>query len=305
METKLVKESIMVTVTAGNQLHIRRIYKADSSRNEVAVLIHGDTENGHIFYSESGRGLACELARRGYDVYVPDLRGKGKSWPSLGPRSTYGYHEAINEDLPAVLKRVASRTHGKPQTWISHSAGGVLLMSCYARHANELPTPKQIVHFGTRRYVSSESFRKRLLIDFLWKKVCRYLVSSSGYLPARSLRLGPANETANSYYNNIAWSESVEWLDPVDDYDYSQAIRLCNVPRSLYFCSEKDTAFGAPEDVRLFMRELGQHDGRMVILSRTGGSMHDYDHVSMLLHPDAKDDHFLTLFDWMNECLGR
>jgi predicted alpha/beta hydrolase len=301
MDRKLVKDSIMVTVTAGSQLHIRHIYPADNNCDEVVVMIHGDVENGYIFYSENNQGLACLLAKQGYDVYVADLRGKGKSWPALGPKSKFGYHEAINEDLLAILKRVNKKSPNKTQTWISHSMGGVLLMSCFARYADQLVAPKQIVHFGTRRCVRSNSLRKRVLIDFLWKKICKYLVSGNGYLPARSLRLGPADETEASYYNNINWTTSADWLDPVDCYDYGQAILTRKVPRSLYFSAEKDTAFGAPEDVRQFMRELGQHDGRMIVLGRSGGNTHDYNHVSMLLHPDAVDDHFPQLLSWLQE----
>ncbi len=58
-------------------------------------MLHGAVENGKIFYSDSGRGLAPFLARRGFDVYVGDLRGRGESRPHISRSSRYGQTEAI------------------------------------------------------------------------------------------------------------------------------------------------------------------------------------------------------------------
>ena len=71
--------------------------------------------------------------------------------------------------------------------------------------------------------------------------------------------------------------------------------------RSLYFASATDRAFGSPDDVRDFMHELGRHDGRMLVLGRAGGNLHDYSHTGMLLHPDAETDHFPQLLAWLRE----
>ena len=62
-----------------HQLHIRRI-AVQQGGTPVLMLHVGTIENGKIFYTESGKGLACYLAEQGFDVFVADFRGKGKSF---------------------------------------------------------------------------------------------------------------------------------------------------------------------------------------------------------------------------------
>ena len=56
-----------------------------------------------IFYTEKGKGLGCYLAEQGFDVYVLDLRGRGKSTPLINAESDYGQHEAITHDIPLLI----------------------------------------------------------------------------------------------------------------------------------------------------------------------------------------------------------
>ena len=49
------------------------------------------------------------------------------------------------------------------------------------------------------------------------------------------------------------------------------------------------------------MHELGHHDGRMLVLGRDEGNLRDYSHTGMLTHPEAEQDHFPQLLDWMRE----
>ena len=37
---------------------------------------------------------------------VPDLRGKGKSWPAINQNSDFGFHEIVTEDIPALAATV-------------------------------------------------------------------------------------------------------------------------------------------------------------------------------------------------------
>ena len=53
------------------------------------LMIHGIVEDGRIFYHNSGKGLGSFLAKHGYDVYVADLRGIGKSTPKIHRNSEH------------------------------------------------------------------------------------------------------------------------------------------------------------------------------------------------------------------------
>jgi predicted alpha/beta hydrolase len=265
------------------------------------LLLHGAAEDGHIFYSHSGRGLACYLAREGYDVFVPDLRGKGKSWPAINQHSDFGFHEIVTEDLPALAAAVTRESGGREQTWITHSVGGPLAAAAIVRAGVEALGVRQLVHFAARRQLSVQGWRRRLLVDLLWNRIGGIAVAFEGYLPANRLGLGTTRESARCFADGLAWSRSEQWLDPEDDYDYGEAMRRHAWLRSLYFASSTDRAFGAPEDVRDFMHELGRHDGRLLVLGRDQGNMHDYSHTGMLLHPNAELDHFPALLAWLRE----
>jgi len=295
----------MVPVTGKVQLHLRRLWcevegKAKGS-GEPVLMIHGAAEDGHIFYSHDGRGLACYLARNGYEVFVADLRGKGKSWPAINQHSDFGFHELLSEDLPALAQTVSRLCGGREQTWVTHSLGGALAAACLARGSAEELGVRQLIHFAARRQVRARGWRRRLLVNVLWDRIGSIAVSFQGYLPAQALGLGTARESRRCFHDSVNWSSREQWIDSEDGFDYSAALSRRGWIRSLYFASVADRAFGSAEDVRDFMHELGRHDGRLMVLGRASGNLHDYSHVGMLLHPDAEIDHFPQLLDWLGE----
>ena len=72
---------IFIPITDTDTLFVRR-FRVEGKAIGNVFLLHGSIENGRIFYSENNKGLAPFLARNGYDVYVGDLRGRGKSKPA-------------------------------------------------------------------------------------------------------------------------------------------------------------------------------------------------------------------------------
>jgi hypothetical protein len=160
---------------------------------------------------------------------------------------------------------------------------------------------QQLVHFATRRQVQAPGWQRRVSIDFLWNRVGRLAVAFEGYLPAPALRLGTTRESARCFHDGLAWSRAGRWLDTEDGFDYTAALERRDWLRSLYFAAAADRAFGAPEDVRDFMHEMGRHDGRLIVLGRAEGNLQDYTHTGMLLHADAEQDHFPQLLAWLRE----
>ncbi len=289
----------MVAVTGKVQMHLRRLWCGDKGRGEPVLMLHGAAEDGHIFYSHSGLGLACWLARNDCEVFVPDLRGKGKSWPAINQHSDFGFHEIITQDIPALAATVGRLTGGREQTWVTHSLGGVLAVATLTRSGAEALGVRQLAHFAARRRVRAGGMRRRLLIDLLWNRIGRIAVAAEGYLPAPALRLGTARESGRCFLDGLRWAREAAWLDPEDGFDYGATLAAGVWPRSLYFASAADRAFGHPEDVRDFMHEIGHHDGRMLIVGSAAGGAADYSHTGMLLRPEAETELFPQLLDWM------
>lgn len=301
MKNTLKYESIMVSVPSGDQVHMMRFYEDKNNLGMPVFMLHSAAQEGKSFYEGSGGGLACYLARQGYDVYVGDLRGKGKSWPRVGPFSKFGSHQLITEDIPAMIGKIVSKRGASPQVWVSHGWGGVLMCAYYARYGDSLCPVARMVHFAVRRQATAINLQQRWWFNFVWGPLSRLLVKLNGYLPAKLLRVGSCNESARSYQDYQHWTQQERWDDPEDGFDYGQAILQQQLPPSFYFASRGDTIYGHPDHIRQFMMELGPHDGRLLVLDSEAGSLHDYSHAEMLLHEDCEEDHFPLLLDWLNE----
>lgn len=291
------QESLYLPVSHGHRLHLRRI--SQQRTGPVVLMLHGAIANGRIFYSESGKGLGPYLARQGFDVFVLDLRGRGGSTPSIQQQANHGQSETIGEDLPAVMAYLQQLRPDAVVHWIAHSWGGVLMSSALARHPALARQVRSCVYFGSKRSVRVWNWRKLLEVDLVWKGIAPWIAKRCGYLPARRLKMGADDETLQSLSDSVAWVRPGPWRDPVDDFDYGAACRSGALPPILYLVGKDDPCRGHLADVQRFRAESGEHPARIHVLSKAGGHRHDYDHVSMLTHPDAEADHFPLVLAWL------
>lgn len=298
MAKQVQQESLWVPVGRKDRLHVRRLWK--NAKGAPLLLIHGSIENGRVFYSESGKGLAPFLAEHGYDVYVADLRGRGGSRPAISRASTYGQTEQITEDIPALARALRSWRGKVPQHWIAHSWGGVLLASSYVRCPEIRPWVKSMVCFATKRSIRVFNWEKFLKIDLFWNRGARLLVGLYGYLPMKELKLGADNETALSHRHNRLWVRpDSSWVDPGDGFDYAAALAETKLPPTLHLVGCADRYLGHPSDVEDFLQETHPRRFEYRILGKRWGNRHDYGHIDILTHPEAGEDHFPWLLNWL------
>lgn len=114
-----------VVMTSGLPLGMVRKRRADGLPTKGAVvLIHGFAQNRYTWHS-SARSFSAYLAAEGWDVFVAELRGHGRSrhFTHLRPRML---DDHVREDFPAFV-REASLLSGHPRVFlIGHSMGGLL-----------------------------------------------------------------------------------------------------------------------------------------------------------------------------------
>lgn len=77
--------------------------------------------------------FARQLARRGFDTAIGELRGNGDSKPRPGPASSYGYHELVSVDFPAIFGVVREEFPDSTPYLLGHSMGGQLAVMYAAR----------------------------------------------------------------------------------------------------------------------------------------------------------------------------
>lgn len=304
-ESAYTEKSIMVPLGENGlqQLHMRHIYQNPEAPS--VFLLHGLLEDGTIYYSRTGEGLAYFLVENGFQVFVPDLRGKGRSWPSVSQLLRCRVVDLVTEDIPTLLEAVEETTGRVPAFLVGHGFGGVLISSFLARYPEYRHLITGVVHFGSRRVASGADLYRRILIDWLWSGLAGPIARIRGVVPGRLLHIGSRDEHPQLHEDSLVWLKGSPWQDPDDAFDYGRALSQgLEYPPSLYFASQKDLGYGNPADVRNFMREVGHHNGRLVVLGKSGGNRHNYSHIGMLIHPEARDDHFPFMLEWLVEMLS-
>lgn len=292
----ITQESLFIE-QVDHKIHLRVVKPQAATDKAPVLLVHGAIEDGRIFYSKSDKGLACELARAGYPTYVVDLRGRGLSEPSIKNQPNHGQLEAITETLPNVHAFIFTQ-HKQAVHWMAHSWGGVLLASVLSRHQELAAQVASQVYFGTKRSVHSWSMERLLKIELFWHLIGPAIARVKGYLPAKELGLGADNETKLSLREGRTWVKKRPWTDPRDGFDYFANAKGLIWPKTWLIAAIDDHALGNPIDVQHFADEMGVD--KVSILSKANGNLVDYDHINMLVHPKAKDDHFLEVIEFIN-----
>lgn len=294
------QESIYLS-QGNHQLHLRHIWSND--HGPAVVMFHGAIENGRIFYSEKGKGLACYLAQQGFNVFVADFRGRGNSRPKIKDDSRHGYYECIVNDIPAVLDYVADKT-GQAIHVVCHSWGGVLFNSSLVRFEKVRKHVLSTVCFGTKRQVRVWNPERLLKVSLIWNRLAPLISRHKGYLDAEKLKIGADFETHESISQSVAWVKPSPWVDPVDGFNYEAAARKIQWPPVWHLTGINDKALGHAKDVELFIKETHNPSARFTKLSKKSGNLMDYDHINILTHPKTLGDHFPEVVSWLNQHNG-
>lgn len=278
------------------QLHIRRLMPMQLSKAPV-LMLHGAIENGRIFYSRSGKGLGGYLADNGFVVYCADFAGRGLSRPHVSEGFIQSQQQMITRDIPALIEHVY-QLHKQPVILIAHSWGGVVTAASLARfpHLTEKIAAK--VCFGSKRVISVSSIERKIKIDLIWNTLAPWLSRKYGYFPARKWRFGADDEPGQFLRDTVQWIKGADYTDLCDKFDYAAASKQLSWPPVWHFAAQNDRLLGHPQDVKAFIAETAPQ-ARYTLLSKTHGYKQDYDHISMLTHPAAVQDHFAELRDWL------
>ncbi|MGE3728150.1 MAG: alpha/beta fold hydrolase [Candidatus Sericytochromatia bacterium] len=296
-------ESLFVSLPSGQRLHLRQIIRSDqeSTTGPVIWCLHGAIENGKIFYSDSGKGLACFLAQAGYQVYVCDLGGRGQSTPVISRQTRYSQTETILNELPAIHTYLQAKHPQAPLFWLAHSWGGVLFFAHLARLGKIPPHLAGVLCLGTKRQVKVLNWDRLIQIEGVWKRFAYLLTAIYGYLPARKWKLGSDSESRHSHHQSVCWVKPGPWRDPEDQFDYEKALKELDLPPALFLTGVADTCLGHAQDVMTFMAELHHPTAEFKLVGKNQGFLHDYDHINLLTHHDAPQDHFIQLLNWLEQ----
>lgn len=289
---ELKQASLFIPIKENEALHLKRIY---SNENGTPVfLLHGSIENGKIFYSNSLKGLAPFLAKQGFDVFVGDMQGRGKSYPSINKKSSYGQIDVIKTDIPKFLEKIKEIKGDVGIHTMAHSWGGVLMLAYLSRFESNV---KSLVLFGAKRQITVRN-KEYFKLIFNWYVSGNLLMPFYGYLPAKKLKVGSDDEPKKHFKQINEWLRG-KWIDNEDGFDYAKALKEKEIAPCLFIAAKNDAVLGNPKDVKNLQKEVVGTKTDYWLLSKENGNLHDYDHINMLTHKDAQKDHFPKIVEWI------
>lgn len=261
-----------------------------SAPRRPVVLVHGTFSQRNLWTSDKGLGFGPYLQERGYDVWVPELRGHGRS-----PRDRRYRHWSAEDhmqwDLPAVQRLVAEHAAGRPQ-WVGHSWGGSATVA--ALGAGWLSTSQiaSIVALGANVTEGDEWMKKPLP-----RAGAHLILAVFGCVP-RFMSSGPEPESRGYMLDFLRWKDrDRQWLGR-DGRDYWGCVRAVTVPL-LGFAGANDRMH-PPGGCRVLFDAVGSEEKDWVLLGTQQGFSIDYGHVGMIASKAAGQEVWPRIERWLD-----
>jgi pimeloyl-ACP methyl ester carboxylesterase len=253
------------------------------------VLIVGELGHGRALFD----GLARALARRGFVVYLAQLRGQGASqWP--------GYHlrDWVTHDLPAVARALAE--DGAPEfSLIAHGFGGALALAATTRElrgrvtravALSTPVEAQVPSRLVERLLAGGGRFSALGTDPESARLFQLVLGGGPTVDAEALarfRGGGLSDLGHAASGELlGWMRSGD-LALGDGSTVASRLAAYEVPTWLVL--PLDDGFAASE-MAAPLRELSRAPVVMRALNRAEFVGEDYDHATMLIGRRAPID---------------
>lgn len=266
------------------------LVSAPDARGVPVVLLHGSFSNRRFWYSPKGLGLGAYLARAGFDVWIPEMRGHGLSARNSAYKDN-GVADYARFDLPAIAGFVREQT-GEALHWIGHSLGGTTLAAALGGHYLTTDDAASVALFG------SQVTRSHWLLKvppLQW--VARLLLKRFEHVSGPRFKRGPEDEPMGVLLENMRWRGLFGSFGHKKD-DWWAGLQQVTVP---LLCV---AGAGDHQDPEWACRELferfGSDDKTFLVLGREQGFSEDFGHVPMLVSKAAQTQVWPRVADWLN-----
>ncbi len=296
------------------------------------LLCHGMSSNRWNMDGPGRLSLAHYLVRRGYDVWVVELRGAGRStrptWWN-GKRYNWRFEDYVQHDAPAALQKVLRETAAHQVHWVGHSMGGMiayalLMTPVHHKIASAVtlgsPTMSDVGHpvldFGVPYRSILRFLPERVPIGTLARLgapfaplLARALSDSIAELGwhegnanlrlLRTLMLTAVDDVPASLLREFArWYETKAMSDRYTMFDFTEHLERITTPL-LIVAGSKD-ALTPPRDLEHVYKRVSSKDKAFRIIGKHYGEAHDYSHADLILGLHAPDDVYPVIVDWLD-----
>lgn len=325
----LLPEICYVPTTDGWALALHR-YHVPAAGAPAVILCAGYGCNRHFIDFDERYSLARYLARRGFDAWVVELRGRGMSHPLRGcqhPKS-WTFDDLVRIDVPAAVQFVQQRVGHRRLCWIGHSMGGMVIYAYLGLARDEgllaaavtLAAPVSFPPMASQltRQLGElllalpfpERIPQRAVLGVLWHLVGRTRALDIGMNPNNvdralvgvALRRSICNVPRAKLRQLSAWALRGAFASCDGTIDYRQNLRHVHTP--VLAVAGACDRLAPPENVGIAHDLLASARKRLVVLGRAQHFSTDYGHVDSVFGRQAPDEVYPQIADWVGDTLA-
>lgn len=275
----MTPEGLHAVAADGVRLSLRRY----GAGGRPVLLTHAMMVSGALF-ERRGEGIAPWLAERGFDAFVLDWRGHGRSCPPEPRTGRWTFDDLVRLDLPAALAAVREATGARADeiAYLGHSLGGLVATA----HASAIdPAP-----FGRAVYLTVNSWRMREAAGPReWARrtaamtTYRALARLLGYAPIRRVGMGTDDEPWTYVRQLTDWYFRSRWTSADGAVDYAAGLGRVRFP--ILAVVGAGDPLCTPRDAEGFLATLANAPRRTRVVGRARGDGADPDHFGVLTDP--------------------
>ncbi len=255
--------------------------RATGPRRGVVICLHAMMADGRYFGARREPSFATTLAASGFDVFVADFRGHGRSVPPRAGPDDWSFDDLVELDLPAIVAAVAADAECAPGELVilGHSLGGLVTTAALA--TARIPAPRLVVLPATAVWLLGPGapFARRALMS-----VYRRVTAVLGKAPIRALRIGTADEARSYVHQLTGWTRAGRWTS-LRGIDYLAGLAAITTPvlpvvgAGDWMCT--------PRDAQSFASRIPTA-APLRVVSRASGDALDPDHFQLFTRPELR-----------------